>query len=201
MTTAQAARPGQQTSDGARTASGSLLVTGFAVLMVQVVLFAINEGWLPIAASVETRRWDAALACAGVTVTLMGLAVFETVLSRAGDAVGGRIGLVAYGLAAGAWVVGQALEYTAAGFVAPLGYYFIVASGVSVLAFATAALRTSALPRWAGWVALAWSGSWLIRFAFPLDTFAPPYVHQAALLLFGVLLLRGGRPRPVTTSS
>lgn len=53
-----------------------------------------------------------------------------------------------------------------------------------------------------GWVALAWSGVWMIRFTFPLATFAPPYVHQAALLLFGVLLLLGGgRPRPVTTSS
>jgi hypothetical protein len=58
-------------------------------------------------------------------------------------------------------------------FVAPLENYLTVASGVSVLAFATAVLRTSALPRWAGWVAIALSGFWLIRFAIPHDTFTP----------------------------
>ena len=182
--------------DGARRASGWLLVTGLSMLAVQVVLFAINEGWLPIAASSATRRWNVVLASAGVTVTLMGLAVFETVLARAGDEVSGRIGLVAYGLGAGAWIVSN----LTLGFAAPLGNYLIVASGVAVLAFSAAVLRTRVLPDWAGWVAVAWSGFWLIRFAFPHGTFAP-YMHQPMLLLFGVLLLvQRGRLRRLTTS-
>ena len=163
---------------------------------VQVVFFAINEGWLPIAASEVMRQWSVALASARVTVIPMGLAVFDTVLARAGDAVSARVALVAYGLGAGAWiVVPDPRVCRPAGELSDRGQRRF---GAGLCDGRAAHQRAAPL---GGWVAIALSGFRLIRFAFPHNTFTP-YMHHPVLVLHGVLLLlRGGRPRPLTTSS
>jgi hypothetical protein len=188
MTTPQVAPPPTRATDETRIASGVLVLTGLAVMAVQTVLFLISGGQLSIPSSEATWTWQMALAMAGVTVELMGLALFEIVLARAGDVVYARIGLIASVLAAVAWIISAVLDWALTAFFYPFEAYFVVASGVSVLAYATAVLRTGALPRWAGWLALAWSGVWLARFPFTHGMF-PPYAHQPAILLFGVLLL------------
>ena len=77
------------------------------------------------------------------------------------------MGTAAYLAALIAWAAATERALSAHEWTYRLEAAFILATGISMLAFGLAVIRTGAIPRWLGWVAIGWSIGWLIRFAMP----------------------------------
>lgn len=124
-----------------------------------------------------------------MSLTLLGLVAFGSVLWKAGDRFLSGLGTAAYIAAAVSWVVATGRALALREWTYDLEVVFIVAAGFSMLAFGAAVIRTRALPRWVGWLATGWSAGGLILFAMPHEGY-PPLIPQLLPLLFGVALLR-----------
>lgn len=179
----------QSTGPPARRTSGALLVAGFAALIPAGVIAAGSQTGSSYIPPTFANRAGAVSLIAGVSFTLLGLIAFDLVLWKAGDRVLSGLGTAAYILAAVSWVVATGRALALHEWTYDLEVVFIVAAGFSMLAFGAAVIRTRAIPRWVGWVAVAWSAGGLILFAMPHEGY-PPLVPQLVPLLFGVVLLR-----------
>ena len=63
-------------------------------------------------------------------------------------------------------------------------------------AFGAALLRTGLLPGWVGWATIIWNLGWLVVLPLvrPQDMYYP-WLHYAAPILIGIVLLSADRPR------
>lgn len=168
---------------------GVLLVAGFAALIpASVVATGSQTGTSYIPPTLSTRVGAVSL-IAGVSLTLLGLIAFDLVLWKVGDRVLSGMGTAAYAAAAVAWIIATGRALALHEWTYDLEVAFIVAAGVSMLAFGAAVIRSRAIPRWVGWFAVGWSAAGLILFALPYENYPPLFV-QLVPLLFGVALLR-----------
>ena len=190
------------TNPRARRTPGVLLVAGFAALIPGFVVAArsqIGTGYIP--PTFSTRVGEVSVVT-GLSLTLLGLIWFDPLLWKAGDRVLGGLGTAAYAVAAVSWIIGTGREIALHEWTYDLEVAFIVAAGLSMLAFGAAVLRTGVIPRWAGWVAVGWSATGLVLFALPSENYPPLFV-QFVPLLFGSPYSAhpGGLPRGLTPIS
>ena len=178
-----------------RRTSGALLVAGFAALVAGIAFFVAAGGLESDVYVTFSARAKSSLLIAAVSLTLLGLIAFDFVLWKAGDRVLSGLGTVAYVVAAVSWVVAEGRALALHEWTYGLEAAFIVAAGVSMLTFGAAVIRTGAIPRWVGWLAVGWSAGALILFALPHEGY-PPMAPQLVPPLFGVALLRSTRSLP-----
>jgi hypothetical protein len=171
-----------------------LLVAGFAAMTAGVIFWSASQTGTSYLRPTFPARASAVFMIVGVSLTLLGFIGFDFVRWKAGDRVLSGLGTAAYGVAGVSWVIdaGRGLALHESTY--DLEVVFIVAGGFSMLALGAAVIRTGAIPRWAGWLAVGWSVAWLILFAMPHDVY-PPLVPQLVPLLFGVVLLRASGDR------
>ena len=166
-----------------------LLVVGFAALIPGFVVAAGSQtGTSSIPPTFSTHVGEVSVT-AGLSLTLVGLIAFGFVLWKAGDRVLAGLGTAAYAAAAVAWIVATGRELALHEWTYDLEVVFIVAAGVSMLAFGAAVVRTPVISHWVGWVAVGWSAAGLILFALPSENYPPLFV-QFVPLVFGIALLR-----------
>ncbi len=177
-----------------RRTSGALLGAGFVALVAGIAFFVAAGGLEADVYVTFSARAKSSLLIAAVSLTLFGLVAFDRVLWKAGDRVLSGLGTGAYVVASLSWVVAEGRALALHEWTYGLEAVFIVAAGVSMLTFGAAVIRTGAIPRWTGWVAVGWSAIWLIRFS-------PPMAPQLVPLLFGVALLRSDRSPSSTRMS
>jgi len=175
-----------------RRTSGALLVVSFA-LMVPGVAFAVaSQTGTSYVLPTSSARAGGILLITGMSLTLLGLVAFDGVLWEAGDRVVSGLGTAAYTVAVVSWAVATWRGLAQHEWTYDLEVVFIVAAGFSMVAFGAAVIRTGAIPRWVGWLAVGWSAGGLILFAIPHEGY-PPLVPQLVPPLFGVTLLRSSR--------
>jgi peptidoglycan/LPS O-acetylase OafA/YrhL len=132
-----------------RRVAGSLLVTGFAILVVAGVLY--GAGAYPAG-----HAWQSNALTVGLVLTLLGLTAFQVVLTESGDRLLARLGTIAYLVGVVLWIVDDALDLAGGRFISELERDYVVLACLAIAAFGGAILRTRILPRWsAGW---QWSG-------------------------------------------
>lgn len=179
----------RSTSPPSRRTPGALLVGGFAALIPAGVIAAGSQTGSNYIPPTLANRVGAISLITGVSFTLFGLFAFDLLLWKAGDRVLSGLGTAAYIVAAVAWVVATGKALALHEWTYGLEVVFIVAAGCSMLAFGAAVIRTRAISRWVGWLAVGWSAGGLILFAIPHEGY-PPLVPQLVPLLLGVALLR-----------
>ena len=153
-------------------------------------------------------QWANILFISGVVVTILGLAMFSSLLRDAGDRTFSQVGLIAFVFGAVLWVISLAFrlsidpwaaQETARTAVLPefyvpltrwTGVLFVI---YTILAFSALAaygasvLSTHVLPQWVGWVSIVYSLAGLGLLGFTGD--APPLLHHLMPILIGILLL------------
>lgn len=179
----------QPTDPRARRTAGTLLLAGFAALVAGIAFFLAAGGVEADNPVASFERAKSILLIVAVSFTLLGLLAFDSVLWKGGNRLLSGLGTAAYAIAAVSWVVAEWRILAHHTWTAGLEVAFIVAAGGSMLAFGAAVVRTRAIARWVGWLAIAWSAGWLILFAMPHEGY-PPMAPQLVPLLFGVGLLR-----------
>jgi hypothetical protein len=172
-----------------RRVAGSLLCAGFA-LMVPGVAFAVSSQTGTDAVPPTFAAYAGGILLIGtVSLTLTGLIAFDALLWSSGDRALSSAATAAYAVAATAWVIATGRAFALHVWTHELEVVFIVASALAMVAFGVSVLRTSAISRRTGWLAIGWSIGALIVFALPYEGF-PPLVTQLVPLTFGVALLR-----------
>ena len=173
----------------ARRVSGALLVAGFA-LMIPGVAFAVasQTGTDAVPPTFATHA-GGVLLIGTVSLTLLGLIGFASLLWSSGDRTLSSAGAAAYAVAATAWVIATVRAFALHAWTYELEVVFIVASALAMTAFGASVLRTGAVSRRTGWLAIGWGIGALIAFALPYEGF-PPLVTQFVPLMVGVALLR-----------
>jgi len=140
-----------------RRVAGSLLVTGFSILVVAAFLY--GYGAYPAG-----HAWQSNALTVGLVLTLLGLAAFQVVLSESGDRLLARLGTIAYLVGVVVWLVDDALDLAGAGFIFELERDYVVLACLAIAAFGGAILRTQILPRWVGRAAVAWAVVWAVLY-------------------------------------
>ena len=140
-----------------RRVAGSLLVTGFSILVVAAFLY--GYGAYPAG-----HAWQSNALTVGLVLTLLGLAAFQVVLSESGDRLLARLGTIAYLVGVVVWLVDDALDLAGAGFIFELERDYVVLACLAIAAFGGAILRTQILPRWVGGAAVAWAVVWAVLY-------------------------------------
>ena len=177
------------TRQRARRVSGALLVVGFA-LMIPGVAFALasQTGTDAVPPTFATHA-GGVLLIGTVSLTLLGLTGFASLLWSSGDRTLSSAGAASYAVAAAAWVIATGRAFALHVWTYELEVVFIVASALAMTAFGASVLRTGAVSRRTGWLAAGWGIGALIAFALPYEGF-PPLVTQFVPLMIGVALLR-----------
>jgi hypothetical protein len=165
---------------GERRVAGSLLVTGFAMLVVAAFLY--GEGAYPAG-----HAWQSNALTVGLVLTLLGLAAFHVVLADAGDRLLARLGMVAYLVGVVLWIVGDAIELAGGRFIFELERNYVVLACLAIAAFGGAILRTRILPRWVGGVAVVWAIVWTVLYLARIGE--APLGPNLIPALFGLELL------------
>jgi hypothetical protein len=140
-----------------RRVAGSLLVTGFAILVVAAVLY--GYGAYPAG-----HAWQSNALTVGLVLTLLGLAALQVVLTESGDLLLARLGTIAYLVGVVLWIVDDALDLAGAGFIFELERDYVVLACLAIAAFGGAILRTQILPRWVGGAAVSWAVVWTVLY-------------------------------------
>ncbi len=97
---------GQSTDPLARRLAGALLLAGFAVMVPGIAFAVSSETGTEYVPPTFSARAGGTLLIAAVSLTLLGLVAFDSVLWKAGDRVLSGLGTVAYIAAAASWAVG-----------------------------------------------------------------------------------------------
>jgi hypothetical protein len=168
------------TLHGERPVAGSLLVTGFAFLVVAAFLY--GDGDYPAG-----HAWQSNTLIVGLVLTLLGLTAFELVLADAGDRLLARLGTVAFLVGVVLWVVGDAIELTTGWIISGLERDYVVLACLAIAAFGGAILRTRILPRWVGGIAVVWAIVWTVLYLARIGE--APLGPNLITALFGVELL------------
>jgi hypothetical protein len=140
-----------------RRVAGSLLVTGFAILIVAGVLY--GDGSYPAG-----HAWQSNALTVGLVLTLLGLTAFQVVLTDSGDRLLARLGTIAYLVGVVLWIVDDALDLAGGQFISELERDYVVLACLAIAAFGGAILRTRILPRWVGGVAVVWAVVWTVLY-------------------------------------
>jgi len=171
---------GPPTLLGERRVAGSLLVTGFAVLVVAAFLY--GDGTYPAG-----HAWQSNALTVGLVLTLLGLTAFQVVLTDSGDRLLARLGTIAYLVGVVLWIVGDAIDLAGGRFIFELERDYVVLACLAIAAFGTAILRTRILPRWVGGIAVVWAVGWTVLY---LNRIAEaPLGPNLIPALFGLVLL------------
>ena len=165
---------------GERRVAGSLLVTGFAFLVVAAFLY--GNGDYPAG-----HAWQSNTLTVGLVLTLLGLTAFQVVLADAGDRLLARLGTVAYLVGVVLWVVGDAIELATGWIIIGLERDYVVLACLAIAAFGGAILRTRILPRWVGAIAVVWAIVWTVVYLARIGE--APLGPNLIPALFGVELL------------
>lgn len=157
--------------------------------------------------------WTNVLFMVGGLLTLLGLALLTRLLQEFGDRIFSQLGLRLFSFGTFLWCfqlafrlsvdVWAAQELVSTGVVpdvyTPLalwtGVLFVIYTilALSALAlFGGSILTARVLPRWVGWLALAYGVIGLFILGITGD--APPFLHYLLPLLMGILLLRRSQP-------
>ena len=163
-----------------RRVAGSLLVTGFAILVVAAFLY--GNGAYPAG-----HAWQSNALTVGLLLTLLGLTAFQVVLTDSGDRLLARLGTIAYLVGVVLWIVADAIDLATGRFIYELERDYVVLACLTIAAFGAAILRTHILPRWVGGMALVWAIVWTVLY---LNRIAEaPLGPNLIPALFGVELL------------
>lgn len=169
-----------------------------------------------IAAHPVYWQWQSLLQLGGSLIATMGVVLLTLILWTARSQIYTLLGLVAFllsevfwmvieafRLGTGVWATQQATNTTAGtGFYDLLfrwleGSLFAIALSLAYVALAAyggASLATRGLPRWVGWVLLAYAALGLGLMVFAGSALVPPEAFYLALLFLGVMLLRSRKP-------
>jgi hypothetical protein len=176
------------TRQRARRVSGVLLVAGFA-LMIPGVAFAVasQTGTDAVPPTFATHA-GGVLLIGTVSLTLLGLIGFASVLWSSGERMLSSAGAAAYAVAATAWVIASGRAFAMHVWTYELEVVFIFASALAMVAFGASVVRAGVVSRRMGWLAIGWGIGALILFALPYEGF-PPLVTQFVPLIVGIALL------------
>jgi len=174
-----------------------------------VLLPSDRAALLLIAAQPSLLRWSLGLFIGGTIVTPLGLAILTRLLRDAGDRTFSSLGLIMALFGAVLWAIflgvslglgllaGQETARTGMvpGYYAPVGatiqpllVIYTQLTFAAMLAYGGALLNTRVLPRWLGWVTIAYTLFNLLTTVFSGGT-AAPFVHYVMPMLMGILLL------------
>ena len=183
-----------------------------------IFLLPLQQGLRVIGAHPLLWQWMNILQMSGTVVTIIGLVLLANVLRDAGSRTGSQLGLIAFLGSALLWMlvlafrlsvslrVAQATtKATLPSFYEPLYQWadvllftisIILAFG-AIAAYAGGLLATAVVPRWAGWIALAYAVAGLGLIVFAGAALIPPELAYQAFAFLGVLLvLRRSQPSP-----
>ena len=160
-------------------------------------------------------RWGTILFISVAIMTVLGFAMFTSLLRDAGDRTFSLLGLIAFAFGTVLWVIclafrlsidpwaAQETEKADAipEFYVPLtrwtGVLFVIYTILTFLAavaYGGALVSTRLLPHWLGWVTIVYSLAWLgLTVAFGN---APPLLHHLLPIVMGILLLPRRDPLP-----
>ena len=123
-----------------------------------------------------------------VSLTLLGLIGFASVLWSSGERMLSSAGAAAYAVAATAWVIASGRAFAMHVWTYELEVVFIVASALAMVAFGASVVRAGIVcAGWDGWRSAGGIGA-LVLFALPYEGF-PPLVTQFVPLIVGIALL------------
>jgi len=160
-----------------RRIAGALLVLGFGLLMVRAALVTLDDASL--------SRGSADALQAGLITTILGMAILELALQKAGQQVLGRLGAIAYLIGTLGWLVAAAMGT----FTFELERNYVLLACVSVAAYAWAMLRVGLLPVAVGWASIAWALVWGPLYLGRVAFFIAPLGPSLAFLVFGMFLV------------
>jgi MFS family permease len=170
-------------------------------LPIREALMAVFHRW-------SSWQWGQILFCIAVVMTLLGFARLTSILRDAGNRTFSSSGLIALVLATGFFLVDmtfrRSIEYWAAQEtvrtqVVPTLYLQLSLWGTAIFQvytaltffaafmYGAALVSTRILPRWLGWVIMAYTLAWGALFTFLGDM--PPFVHYLLPIVMGILLL------------
>ena len=170
---------GPLTLVGERRVAGSLLVSGFAVLVVAAFLY--GDGDYPAG-----QTWQSNALTVGLVLTLLGLTAFQVVLTDSGDRLLAQLGMIAYLVGVVLWIVGDSIDL-AGGTPVFLERNYVVLACLAIAAFGAAILRTPVLPRWVGGLAVVWAVVWTVLYLTGIAE--APLGPNLVPALFGLELL------------
>jgi hypothetical protein len=173
----------------ARRVSGALLVAGFALMIPGVAFAVASQTGTDAVPPTFSAHVGGVLLIGTVSLTLLGLIGFASLLWSSGDRTLSSAGAAAYAVAATAWVIATGRAFALHVWTYELEVVFIVASALAMTAFGVSVLRAGVVSGRIGWLAIGWGVSALILFALPYEGF-PPLVTQFVPLMVGIALLR-----------
>jgi hypothetical protein len=171
-----------------RRITGAVLVVGFLLLAGGGIFFIAGQGGFgaTLARDPVVGLLKSNLLSAGMVVTALGLVLLEACLREAGDHVLSRLGMVSFLLAAGLWLVAEALSLGGRGWVYPLERDYLLLSCFSMACYGGALLRTRLLSRPVAWLCLVWG---IMCLGVGFLSFLPPLIANPVSLPIGILLL------------
>jgi hypothetical protein len=172
--------------------AGGLLILSGLVFLVGGMLYTGRAIWKwPVAENVVYLYWERGFVIAALLTSLVGLALLERVLEAAGDRILAPSGIVIYITAAAVIIFAETFFISRQEWFYPPVVVFVVLAFLAQAIFGAALLRTGLLPGWVGWATILWNLGWLVilPIARPQDIYYP-WLHYAAPLLIGIMLLR-----------
>jgi hypothetical protein len=175
-----------------------------------IFLLPPQQGLRVIAAHSLLWQWMNILQLSGTAVTIIGLVLLSDVLRDAGDRTGSQLGLIAFLCSAMLWILILTFRLSVSlwaaqattkavlpGFYEPLYWWAdvllftisIILAFCALAAYAAGLLVTAALPRWAGWITLAYAVAGLGLVVFAGAALVPPELAYLVFAFLGVLLL------------
>jgi hypothetical protein len=183
-----------------------------------IFLLPFQQGLRVIATHSLLWQWMNLLQMSGTVVTIIGLVFLTGVLRDAGNRTGSQIGLIAFLFSAVLWIIIVAFRLSVSlwvaqapikaaipGFYEPLYLWIevllftisIILAFCAIAAYAGGLLATAVLPRWAGWITLAYAVAGLGLVVFAGAALVPPELAYLVFAFLGVLLLlRRNQPSP-----
>jgi hypothetical protein len=163
-----------------RRVSGVLLLAGFLLASAGAFAFSTGVGDKSVILS------------AAMPATAFGLALLEAQLRDSGEGILSRLGLAAFLLAAGLWLVAEAIFLDRGSWIEPLERQYVFLSSLALACYGGALLGARLVPAWIGRFMCGWGA---LAFVLELLAFVPPLMPNFGTLPLAVaLLLRSGSP-------